>query len=109
LEAISRVTSRGADIEAFREVMSIHAADNESLWKECTKFRWARLRMNLYCWKQRAYASFFNQLSALKEDETQRLEVAYGAGRWKNRKKGLRQLQRQERTKSVHGVSLRYL
>ena len=86
MEAISRVTSRGADIEAFREVMSIHAADDESFWKECTKFRWARLRMNLYCWKQRAYASFFNQLSALKEDRSQRLGVAYGAGRWMTQK-----------------------
>jgi len=86
LEAISRVTSRGADIEAFREAMSIHAAHDESLWKECTKFRWARLRMNLYCWKQRAYASFFNQLSALKEDRSQRLVEAYGAGRWMTQK-----------------------
>jgi len=86
LEAISRVTSRGADMEAFREVMSIHAAHDGSLWKECTKFRWARLRMNLYCWKQRAFASFFNQLSALTEDRSQRLVVAYGAGRWMTRK-----------------------
>jgi hypothetical protein len=37
--------------------------------------------MNLYCGKQRAFANFFNQLSALKEDENQRLVVAYGAGR----------------------------
>jgi len=86
LEAISRVTSRGADIEAFPEAMSTHAADDESLWKECTKFRWARLRMNLYCRKQRAYAGFFNQLSALKEDGSQRLVVAYGAGRWMTQK-----------------------
>jgi hypothetical protein len=42
--------------------------------------------MNLYCGKQRAFANFFNQLSALKEDENQRLVVAYGAGRWKTQK-----------------------
>jgi hypothetical protein len=36
--------------------------------------------MNLYCGKQRAFANFFNQLSALKEDESQRLVVAYRAG-----------------------------
>jgi len=42
--------------------------------------------MNLYCGKQRALANFFNQLSALKEDENQRLVVAYGAGRWKTQK-----------------------
>jgi len=38
--------------------------------------------MNLYCGKQRAIANFFNELSSLKEDESQRLVVAYGAGRW---------------------------
>jgi len=37
-------------------------------------------------WKQRAFANFFNELSALKEDESQRLVVAYGAGRWKTQK-----------------------
>jgi hypothetical protein len=39
--------------------------------------------MILYCGKQRAFANFFNQLSALKEDESQRLVVAYGVGQWK--------------------------
>jgi len=42
--------------------------------------------MNLYCGKQRAFANFFNELSALKEDENQRLVVAYGAGHWKTQK-----------------------
>jgi len=37
-------------------------------------------------WKQRAFANFFNELSALKEDESQRLVLAYGAGRWKTQK-----------------------
>jgi len=50
------------------------------------KARWARLRLNLYSGRQRAFANFFNQLSALKEDENQRLVVAYGAGRWKTQK-----------------------
>jgi len=86
LEALSEVTSRGAGLQAFRKLMEIRVAHWEALWEEYTNPRWARLRMNLYCGKQRAFADFFNQLSALKEDETQRLEVAYGAGRWKNRK-----------------------
>jgi len=38
-------------------------------------------------------------------DENQTLVVAYGTGRWAP-KKELRQLRRQERTRSVHGVSL---
>jgi len=42
--------------------------------------------MNLYGGKQRAFTNFFNQLSALKEDESQGLVVAYGAGRWKTQK-----------------------
>jgi len=43
---------------------------------------WGRLRMNLYGGRQRAFANFLNELSALKEEESQRLVVAYGAGRW---------------------------
>jgi len=107
LEALSEVTSRGADFEAFRKFMEVRFAHWDALPEEYTKPRWARLRMNLYCGNQRAFANFFNQLSALIEDESQRLSVAYGAGCWKTQKK-LRQLQRQERTRSVHGVSLRY-
>jgi hypothetical protein len=39
--------------------------------------------MNLHCGKQRAFANFFNELRALKEDESQRPVVASWAGRWK--------------------------
>jgi len=42
--------------------------------------------MNLYCGKQRAFANFFNQLSALKENQSERLVVTYGAGRWMTQK-----------------------
>jgi len=86
LEAMSKVTSRGADFDAFREFMEVRIAHWDALWEEYTKPRWARLRMNLYCGRQRAFANFFNALSALKEDESQRLVVAYGAGRWKTQK-----------------------
>ena len=37
-------------------------------------------------WKQRAFANFFNQLSALKENQSERLVVTYGAGRWMTQK-----------------------
>jgi len=66
--------------------MEVRMAHWDTLWKEYTKPRWARLRMNLYCGKQRAVANFFNQLSALMEDDSQRLVVAYRAGRWKTQK-----------------------
>jgi hypothetical protein len=81
LEALSEVTSRGADFEAFRKFMEVRMAHWDALWKKYTKSRWARLRMNLYCRKQRAFVNCFNELSALKEDESQRLVIAYGAGR----------------------------
>jgi len=42
--------------------------------------------MNLYSGRQRAFANFSNELSALKDDEGQRLVVAYGAGHWKTQK-----------------------
>jgi len=86
LEAMRQITSRGADFQAFRKFMEVRVAHWGALWEGYTKPRWARLRMNLYCGKQRAFANFFNQLSALKEDERQRLSVAYGAGRWKTQK-----------------------
>jgi len=86
LEATSEVTSREADFKAFRKFVEVRVAHWDALWEEYTKPRWARLRMNLYCGKQRAFANFFNELSALKEDENQRLVVAYGAGRWTTQK-----------------------
>jgi len=86
LESLCEVTSRRADFNAFRTFMEVRIAHWDALWEEYSKPRWARLRMNLYCGKQRAFANFFNQLSALKEDESQRLVVAYGAGRWKTQK-----------------------
>jgi len=86
LEAMSKVTSRGADFQALREFMQVRVAHWDALWEEYTKPRWARLRMNLFGGKQRAFANFFNHLSALKEDKTQRLVVAYGAGRWAPKK-----------------------
>ena len=86
LETLSEVTSRGADFKAFREFIEFRVAHWDALWDEYTKSRWARLRMNLYCGKRRAFANSFNQLSALKEDDRQGLVVAYGAGHWKTQK-----------------------
>jgi hypothetical protein len=60
LEAMSEVTSRGADFRAFLKFTKVRVADWEALWKEYAKPRWARLRMNLYCGKQRAFANFFS-------------------------------------------------
>jgi hypothetical protein len=48
LEAMSEVTSRGADFEAFREFMELRVAHWDALWEQYTKPRLARLRMNLY-------------------------------------------------------------
>jgi hypothetical protein len=42
--------------------------------------------MNLYCGKQRAFAKFFHELSASKEDKTQRLVVAHRAVHWMTQK-----------------------
>jgi hypothetical protein len=81
LEALSEVTSRGAEFQAFRKFMEVRIAHWDALWEEYTKSRWARLRMNLYCGKRRAFANFFNELSALKEDQSQGVVVAYGEGR----------------------------
>jgi len=86
LEALSEVTRRGADCGVFRKSMEVRVAHSDPLWEEYTKPRRARLRMNLYCGKQRVFVNFFNQLSALKEDKARGLVVACGAGRWKTQK-----------------------
>jgi hypothetical protein len=48
LAALSEVTSRGADFEAFRKFMDVRVAHWDALWEEYTKPRLARLRMNPY-------------------------------------------------------------
>jgi hypothetical protein len=108
LAAISQVTSRRADVRAFREFVKVRVSQYEALWKEYTKPRWARLRISFFCGKQRAFANFSNELNALKEDESQRLVLHTGQSAG-CRKKGLRQLRRHERTRRAHGVSSRYL
>jgi len=79
LEAMSEMTRRGADFRAFLKFMEVCVAHWKALWEEYTKPRWARLRMNSYSGKQHAFANFFNQFSALKENESPRLVVAYEA------------------------------
>jgi hypothetical protein len=39
LEAMTKLTSRGADSEAFRKFMEVRVAHWEALWKEYTKSR----------------------------------------------------------------------
>jgi len=108
LEAISQMTSRGADFQAFLELMKIRAAHYEALWKEYTETSWARQRTSLCGEKKRAFTNFFNQLGALKVVKSQRLVAACGTGRWAS-KKGTFQLHLQERTKSTHIVFSQYL
>jgi len=49
MEALSELTSRRADVEAFRKFMEVRIAHWDARWEEYPKPRWARLRMNLYC------------------------------------------------------------
>jgi len=48
LAALSEVTSRGADFEAFRKFVDVRVAHWDAPWEEYTKPRLARLRMNPY-------------------------------------------------------------
>jgi len=80
------VTGRGASFQAFQESVKIRVAHSEEMWKEYTKRRCARQRIDLDCGKQRAFANLFNKLSALKEDKSQRLVIALGTGRLTHKK-----------------------
>jgi hypothetical protein len=86
LGAMCEVTSRVADLEAFRKFVEVRVAHWDALWEEYTKPRCARPQMNLYGGRQLAFANFFNQLGAFKKDKSQRLVVAYGAVRWAPKK-----------------------
>jgi len=76
LVAISQVTKRGANFRAFLEFMKILAADDEAHWKAYPK---AQVSPSAFESVQREAAyirHLFNELSALKEHESQRLVVA---------------------------------
>jgi len=64
--------------------------------------------MNLRGGKKRVRGMFMNQLSALKQDKSQRLVIGYAAGRRVSKKLAY-QLHRQERARSAHTVSSQYL
>jgi len=66
LEAMSEVTSRNADFQAFLKFMEVRVAHWDALWEEYTKPRWVRLRMNVYGGRQRAFANFFQSVERLE-------------------------------------------
>lgn len=81
LEALSTVSSRGADFASFRGFMAVHVTHEFYLWREYTKPRWARQRLRLYGGKKRSFDGFFKELEDMRVDKSRRMVVAYGAGR----------------------------
>jgi hypothetical protein len=95
------VTSRGAHFQAFLSFTRIRAAHDEELWNEYTKPpRCVRQRTKMHQGKPCAFNNF-NEFSALKEDKSQKLVVAYGAGRPQKR---AHQRRRHEHTRNARTV-----
>jgi len=55
-------------------------------------------------WEAACIRQLFNQLSALQEDESQILMMAYGAGRWMTQKR----IYASSNDENVHGVRTAY-
>ena len=87
LTELCSVSSRGADLAAFRAYVDVHVAHGPRLWEEYTRPRWARQRFRLYGGKKHAFAKFLNELEAIRREASRetgverRLVVAYGNGR----------------------------
>lgn len=81
LEAFSRVSIKGVDVQKHQEYLDTYHGVASPLWTEYTKSRWARQRLRLYGGKKRAFASFFNEV--ITGDDRPELNrpvvIAYGA------------------------------
>jgi hypothetical protein len=84
LEALSTVSSKGANLQTHAAYLLVYYQHREALWAEYTRPRWARQRLTLYGGKKRVFSKFFNHL----ENEIEKaapgsnVVVAYGAAKF---------------------------
>ena len=86
LNELSRVSTKGMDIQKHNEYMNVYHMIKESLWAEYTKPRWSRQRFRLYGGKKRVFAKFFNKIQNF--DKSKPVKLAYGSAKFNPTGKG---------------------
>ena len=84
LEALSTVSSKGANLQTHAAYLLVYYQHREALWAEYTRSRWARQRLTLYGGKKRVFSKFFNHLEKeiKKAAPKSNVVVAYGAAKF---------------------------
>ena len=80
LDALSTVSTKGADLTTYRAYLAVYYAHRDALWAEYCKPRWSRQRLRLYGGKKRTFAHFFNRVEAAFPGK--RIVVSYGSAKF---------------------------
>ena len=86
LDELSRVSTKGMNIQKHNEYMTVYHSIKDSLWAEYTKPRWSRQRFRLYGGKKRVFAKFFNEIKNI--DTSRQVKLAYGSAKFNPTGKG---------------------
>lgn len=77
---MSRVSSKGADLEEHARYVDSEIKHRDAVWSENFKKRWSRQRMRLYGGKKRVFARFFNRIQ--NRDEAFPVTIVYGSAKF---------------------------
>ena len=86
LNELSRVSTKGMNIQKHNEYMTVYHSIKDSLWAEYTKPRWSRQRFRLYGGKKRVFAKFLNEIKNI--DTSRQVKLAYGSAKFNPTGKG---------------------
>ena len=81
LEALSKVSIKGANLQRHHQYLEIFMQVKDALWSEYSKRRWARQRLELYGGKKRVFAKFFNQIIK-SGDPKKTIKMFYGSAKF---------------------------
>ena len=84
LSAMSTVSIKGVDVNAFLDYVDAYRTHRDAMWDEYLRPRWARQRLTVYGGKQRVFARFFNKMKEALDTAYpgKRIVIAYGAAKF---------------------------
>ena len=84
LSAMSTVSTKGVNFNAFRDYVDAYRTHCDTLWDEYLRPRWARQRLSLYGGKKRVFARFFNNMKQHLDAAYpgRRIVIAYGSAKF---------------------------
>ena len=80
LEALSAVSSKGVNVQDYDAYLQVFRTQEDGLWEEYLRPRWARQRLSLYGGKKRVFANFYNKIKA--DFPGKNIVVAYGSAKF---------------------------